>query len=77
MSYRLRPPHSPKTGQELRVWRERLGWSQLGLSIKANIAQATVWHAERGRFTSETLWKMLAALQAGAARPRVDEGSEP
>lgn len=67
MSYRLRPPHSPKTGQELRVWRERLGWSQLTLSIKADIDKVTVWRAERGRFNAETLWKILAALKAGDA----------
>jgi transcriptional regulator with XRE-family HTH domain len=59
------PGRSPKTGAELRAWRERLGWTQLTLSINADVDQVTVWRAEQGRFSSAMLWKLLAALKAG------------
>jgi len=53
-----------------------LGWTQATLAIKAGVVSRTVLRAEDGRFSSETLWKLLAALKAGEAALEVSDGGK-
>lgn len=76
MRWLYHPPRAPKTGRDLRAWRERLGWTQATLAIKAGVVSRTVLRAEDGRFSSETLWKLLAALKAGEAALEVSDGGK-
>ena len=42
-------------GAAIRVARQKRGWRQSDLAIRAGVSRATVWRAERGRIAEMTL----------------------
>lgn len=60
---RLRDQAIPKTGPELRAWRERLGLSQTQASRRLGVSLSTIKRAERGGFAS----RFMRAAAAGRA----------
>lgn len=59
-------PDEPPAGDMIRIWRERNGWTQLGLATHLGVGERTLRAWETGENTPPRfLWWAMAYLDGG------------